>query len=497
MKKIKLITIVSLSIVFLFAACGKETEQIQNDSQQDQQGTSQETTKEYQQEDSQEPLPEGQLEPQEPPQEVIIAAVEIFESSFNDLEEFIQQFNESQSKYIVRLETTKVEVTTVGSATSATGKDITDAVQRLNMELVTGTGGYDLFWLDDLTLPNIDVQGLLNAGVFEDLGSWLDKKGGLERDDFFNMILNAYTLDGTVFALPAEVQVRCLSGNSDLLGDRTEWTLREFLDFAAEYPDMRIHNCGIMAYAALTLFQDGNISFVQKDENGQLVFDDELLGDLIEYAKNGPLRQGEWGIKLAYVSLSDAREYRCLDPAPKTFIGFPSQDRQNGCIVDNKRSLSICSNSDCKEGAWEFLEYYLLHNEDNRNTANSYYQNHDTYPAVKEIFEKCMADQLYFQYNRDENGEILLDEQGNPKLRGTSIAENGFVYPPLTEDDVAFVRDFLLSSRGAHLQLFTTNQLSVILSEECIPYYMDQKPLDDVVEIIKRRMLTYYQEQEG
>lgn len=468
MKKIRLITIILLSIAFLLPACGKETELTQNDSQ------------------------EGQ-------QEVVIAAIDTLVNNYimYDLNELIQQFNESQSKYIVRLEIIPAEpssINPIDGSPQIIGDDIADAAQKLSIDLVTGTGGYDLLWLDSYTLPNINIQGLLKAGALEDLGSWLDKKGGLERDDFFNLVLTAYNLDGTLFALPAEVQVRCLSGNSDLLGNRTEWTLREFLDFAAEYPDMKIHNCWFAAYAALTLFQEGNISFVQKNENGQLVFDDKLLGGLIEYAKNGPSRQGELGVKLAYISLSNAREYRCFDSAPKTFIGFPSQDGQNGCIIENNRSFSICSNSDCKEGAWAFLEYYLLHNEDNRNDENSYYENHETYPAIKEIFEKSMAEQLYFQYIRDENGEILMDEQGNPQLRSTSIDNKGGVYPPITEEDVAFVRDFLLSSRSAHLLLSTTNQLCVILSEECIPYYMDQKPLDEVVNIIKRRMMSYYLE---
>ena len=467
MKKIRLNTLILLSIVFVLTACGKE--QTQNDAQ------------------------EGQ-------QEVVIAAVgitdpEVVDMTMYRLNESIQQFNESQSNYVVRLEIIPVEPSSTGfdGKPQYTGDDIAAGAQKLSVDLVTGTGGYDLLWLDSLTLPTINVQGLLRTGALEDLGSWLDKKGGLERNDFFNIILSAYDLDGTIFALPAEVRVECMSGNSDLLGDRTEWTLREFLDFAAEYPDMRINIGWYPAPAALTLFQEGNISFAQKNENGQLVFDDKLLGDLIEFAKNGSSRQGELGIKLSYLDLNTAREYRSLDPAPKTFIGFPSQDKQNGCLVENIRSLSICSNSDCKEGAWAFLEYYLLHNEDNRNDKNNFNPNRGAYPAVKEVFENRMAEELYIQWVRDENGEIILDEEGNPQQRMIS-ENNGFVYPPITEEDVAFVRDFLLSPRGAHLRLVTTNQLTKILSEECVPYYLDEKPLDEVVNIIKRRMMSYYLE---
>ena len=463
MKKTLYLILCSLLLPLLLAACGKGTEQVQ-----------------------------------EGPQEVVLVALEGTDPfQGDDLPKIIQRFNESQSEYIVRLEYIPVNYThNSNGSISSSSENYAEAMERLKIDLVTGIGGYDVIWMNEITFSSIDVHDLLDAGILEDLGIWLDKDGGLEREDIFDMVLTAFTLNDTLFALPAEFYVSCLSGSPDLLGDRTEWTIREFLDFAAEYPDMNILNYDMSIMAAYFLFVNCKISFVNTDENGQLIFDEELLIDFLEYCKNVPSRQGEQGIFHASVSLASSQDYRYLDTDPITFIGYPTQDGQNGCVVNNFGSVSMCSNSDCKEGAWAFLEFFLLHKDDNRNTEYVYASNEYTYPSVKELFEKRMAEELYIQWDRDENGEILLDEQGNPKLRSTHTA-GGFVYPPLTEEDVAFVRDFLLSSRGAHLLLHSTDQLYYIMAEESAPYFYDQKTLEEVVEVIKRRFMLYYQEQEA
>lgn len=463
MRKYCITGIYFLLLLLLLTACGKEPEQVQ-----------------------------------EGPQEVVLVALEGTDPFQGDsLPQIIQRFNESQSEYMVRLEYIPVNSTlNSDGSVSTSGEQFAEAMERLKIDLVTGIGGYDVLWMNNATFISIDVQDLLDAGILEDLGIWLDKDGGLERDDIFNMVLTAFTVNDTLFALPAEFYVTCLSGSPELLGDRTDWTLREFLDFAAEYPDMNILNCDMSIFAVYFLFVDCKTSFVYTNENGQLVFDEKLLSDFLEFCKNVPSRQGEQGIFHASISLTSSQHYRYLDTDPITFIGYPTQDKQNGCVVENSGSVSICSNSDCKEGAWAFLEFFLLHKDDNRNTEYVFATNEYTYPAVKELFEKRMAEELYIQWDRDENGEILLDDQGNPKLRVTRTGGN-FVYPPITEEDVAFVRDFLLSSRGAHLQLHTTDQLYKILAEESAPYFNDQKTLEEVVEVIKRRMMLYYQEQEA
>ena len=60
---------------------------------------------------------------------------------------------------------------------------------------------------------------------------------------------------------------------------------------------------------------------------------------------------------------------------------------------------------------------------------------------------------------------------------------------------MAFLRDFLVSSRGAHLQLYAMSEITKILTEEMIPYFEDKKTLEETVNLMKNRMMLYYQEQ--
>ena len=422
--------------------------------------------------------------------EVVLAMVA--SEADTDMEEAVQRFNESQQEYTARLEYILIETETNGY----TSEQFDAAVERLKISLVTGKSDYDALWLDDSLLWSLDVQDLADLGIFEDLGRWLDREGGLERGDFFDMVLTAFTLNDTLFSLPAKFSVKCLYGDPDLLGNRTEWTLREFLDFAQEHPDMRLLNCVYPGFAILDLYRASQIRFVDTDQNGELVFQEKLLGDFLDFCKNCPSRQGERGLFYADINLDSAQQYRYIDTQPKCFLGYPSQNAQNGCMIIDDGSVSILSCSDCKEGAWAFLEFLLLQKADEGNTEDHFTSVRSTYPAMKDLFEKRMTEELSYQWARDENGEILKDESGEPLLKFWSVHDD-FTYPPLTEEDVAFVRDFLLSARGAHLQIYAETEEAKILMEEIVPYFEGEKTLEDTVDIIKRRLMILYQEASG
>ena len=425
---------------------------------------------------------------QEGPREVVLGTASLPSGEKDKLGRAILQFNESQSEYVVRLEDTLEFTLNDDGSSSADNDQYTDATERLRIDLATGQSGYDLLALDDYDYYNMDIESLCKAGAFEDLNIWLDQDGGLEREDFFNMPLTAYDQDGTLFALPAMFSFNCLKGRQALLGDRTEWTLREFLDYTAEHPDMRITDLDIEGYMLLHLYLNGTFSFVEPDENGELVFDEELCADYLEFLKGVPDRRGDYALARTGVNFNTAQLDRDYLQDTFTYIGYPSQDRQNGYIVDTVCALSICSSSDCKEGAWAFLEFYLQYQD---NTENIIGVNTVYYPALKKQFDAAAEEILYKQWARDENGEILLDEEGNPKMSEQRWADT-YVYRAVTEEDVAFLRDFL--SRGGHLQLQSTGQLYNIFAEESKAYFNDQKTLDEVMEIIKRRTLLYYEE---
>lgn len=463
MKKIRLIAMNFLFICLLLTACGKDTD-----------------------------LPDEQTP--SGPREVVLANVNShctkgsWEAS--ELEEAINDFNQSQSEYQVRIAYLIDEVDEINSRNPQNDRAVT-ATEKLRMDLATGLGDYDILLLDEIAFSRMDVQSLTNAGAFEDLGIWLDKEGGLEREDFFNIAMTAYDLDGTLFTLPLQIRVGCLRGGQSLLGDRDEWTLREFLDFFEANPDMRLMNLDITAYVLMDLYSNGTFSFVDIDEDGELCFDDQLCADYLKFLKGIPERQGEDVLSRSGISFETAQLNQIYYSEPQTYIGYPTQDKKGGFIVSTDKSLSIYSKSDCKEGAWAFLEYCLLYQrkDDGRTIIDS---TTDFYPVLKEKFDEKAENLIYSQWIRDESGEIVLDENGNPQRAfGHMIGDE--MSPPITEEDAEFLRNYL--SRDGHIELYSTELQYNIFREESKAYFDDQKTLEEVVEIIGRRLLLYYQEQ--
>lgn len=432
---------------------------------------------------------------QDGPKEVVMATVNFHYTKGSwearELEEAINDFNQSQSEYQVRIEYLIDEVDEVDSRNPQNDR-FEAATEKLRMDLATGLGDYDILLLDETAFSRMDIQSLTNAGVFENLGAWLDKEGGLEREDFFNIVMTAYDLDGTLFTLPSQISVGCLRGRQSLLGDRNEWTLREFLDFFNEYPDMRLMNLDITEYVLMDLHSNGTFSFVDIDENGEFYFDDQLCADYLKFLMGIPERQGEDVLSRSGISFETAQMNQIYYSEPQTYIGYPTQDKKGGFIVSTDKSLSIYSKSDCKKGAWAFLEYYLLYQRKDDGTTLI---DGDTIhcPSLKDKFDERVENLIYSQWIRDENGEIVLDENGNPQ-RSFWREINGEISPPITEEDAEFLRAYL--SRDGHIELYSTELQYDIFREESKAYFNGQKTLDEVVEIIGRRLLLYYQEHE-
>lgn len=436
---------------------------------------------------------------QDGPKEVVLAAMHFryTQGSWeaHELEEIINDFNQSQSEYQVRIEYLIDEVDEIQNSSRNPQNDRSEAAaEKLRVDLATGLGDYDILLLDEIAFSRMDIQSLVQAGVFENLSTWLDKEGGLERDDFFNIAMTAYDLDGTLFTLPIKIQVGCLCGRQALLGDRDEWTLREFLDFFEENPDLRFINLDITEYVLMDLHTNGTFSFVDIDENGEFYFDDQLCADYLKFLKGIPERQGDDALSRASIGYETAhtqnREYY---PEAYTYIGFPTQDKKGGFIVSADESLSIYSKSDCKEGAWAFLEYCLSYQKKDDGTI-LIDGDTITLPALKEKFDAKTENLIYRQWVRDENGEIVLDENGNPK-RATWHMIGDKISPPITEDDVEYLRNYL--ARDGHIELYSTELQYNIFREESKAYFKDQKTLEEVVDIIGRRLLLYYQEHEN
>ena len=97
--------------------------------------------------------------------------------------------------------------------------------------------------------------------------------------------------------------------------------------------------------------------------------------------------------------------YQAMFEEPVTNIGYPTLDGSQGIILTSDDILGICSLSKQKEGAWEFLEQYMQYE------ANEMF--YWGLPSRVDELEEMFKEAQTAEYEKDENGEFIRDEEGN------------------------------------------------------------------------------------
>jgi multiple sugar transport system substrate-binding protein len=187
-------------------------------------------------------------------------------------------------------------------------------------------------------------------------------------------------------------------------------------------------------------------------------------------------------------ALRKMRDYQFIMAAvgePITFIGYPTEVGSSGHYMQTGNgSFSISAKSKHQEGAWEFLQFQLLQEADDR----------DGFPVRKEALENLFTDAMTPIYQTDENGNQILDENGNPIERirdGISDGENSIMWYAATEQEIDNLRIMIDEAKPLEAGI---SAIMNIIQEESAAYFAGQKTLDEVVELIQNRVGLYVKE---
>ncbi|MBQ7780940.1 MAG: extracellular solute-binding protein [Lachnospiraceae bacterium] len=371
-----------------------------------------------------------------------------------------------------------------------------DAITRFNSDIIAGTAA-DMFYTGD-----IDMEMLAVKGAIEDLTPYLENSQIVDREDLFEKVLDAYTVNGILCGIPSSFTVNTLAGRTSEVGTESGWTLEEMMEYAKEYPDADIlpeaNKLAILYYCMLFDF-DSWVNW----EAGECYFDTPEFKQVLEFANSYedavlsvddsnslPIQLRNHEVLLYTMDLSEPYSWQIAEEIfgeEITAIGFPSSST-NGVMVMGNETISISAASDNKEAAWSFIESMLTEEAQ----ADDMFR--WGFPIRISTYEELLAEAMEPNYQYDENGEIALDKNGEP----IEVSNYGYGWGDF-EMEV-----YSVSQEEADKTLETINridgvfnyneQLMAILEEETAPYFEGQKTVDEVADIIQSRVQIYVSE---
>lgn len=345
---------------------------------------------------------------------------------------------------------------------------------RLYTDLMSGDGP------DILVFDSPEMELWTSSGVLEDLMPYLAESELLSREDFVESVVEAFTYEGKLPAFPRRVSVQTLWAKAGVVDETAGWTASDLLTLMEQNPDIPLTSSltreDFLSYC-LAYTEESLWAEREQDEMTRLRKILELAAAYPERTENVPLSEEchrlhrqeallmDWGFD-SWEIFRTLKVYSSGDqPVP---VGYPAPDGIPRAHLSATGGLyAIPANASNKEGAWVFLEHFLVGKldqqpGDDRDAASSASWG---IPVLKRELEEA------FQ-REDQRTEYL----------GTDL-------PPFEERQI--IEDLLSM---AEIYESPQGQILEIVMEEIPPYFEGIKTLDDTMEIIQRRVDLYLDE---
>ena len=433
---------------------------------------------------------------------------------------FVESYGEEQWTYeVILLEKTDEPIDTktiLTYATLGTDHDVMDAIIRFNknneeyrikvvdyydeQNYETSVDEFSEAILNGTAADIINVdwsryKSMARKGLYADLNEFMDKDSDIKRSDYFENVLDAYEVDGKLYAMPMAFGVTTLVGKTSVWGEESGISWAEFYKKMQEMPkdtemmDMMTKNQWL--FMAL----QGTIDHFVNWETGECSFDSEEFVRILETANQFPEEYDYEGQNMStpekvqagkaalyndnWTEVTGYQVTKAIFNDEITAVGYPGVDG-NGSLIQNMGSLfAISEQSSYKDGAWEFVKYMI--SEDYQKNYVRWYN-----PIHKAAFEKQMESAMEAEYYTDEKGEKVE----SPKMTYGWDNFEVSVYAA-TKEEVAAYKAVL---EGATVLASYEEEIMTMISEEVEPFFKGQKSAKDVAGIIQGRVKIYVNE---
>lgn len=415
----------------------------------------------------------------------------------------VSRFNRSNPDY--RIEVT--DYSQYNDYTSANEEERNAGINRLQTEIIAG----DMPDILDISLLSADRLG--SKGLVEDLYPYMDADPELNRTDLLEHVLTAFEENGKLYQTVGNFYILTTCGLSSVVGDQIGWTMDQFHEamsrLQSENPNCTVFERYTTQDLALTFLLYLELENYVDWSNGECRFQSDGFVKLLEFVKSFPsvyswesdagtddydtdtrIRMGLQLMKQCNFACFEDLQLNTagLGGAPCTFVGYPTENGAGSMFAQIGNSFAITSTCADKEAAWQFIRQFFLPEYQEQFLG-------EVFPTNLTVYEKMKSEATTPKYQRNPDGSYMLSAEGKriEEDRG-SMQVNGVTVPykTATEEDIARVEEIINSTTNI---LHTDDSLKEIIIDGALPYFADQRSVDEVVKLIQSKAMLYVNEQ--
>ena len=390
-----------------------------------------------------------------------------------------------------------------------TQDDASAGVTKLSTELLAGN------MPDIIDLAQMPVGQLESKGLLSDLYPLLNGDAEL-KDAIFPSVLKAMESNGKLYRTAPTFQLFTVLGAASIVGDQPGWTLKDFKTALSNMPEgCEPFNAYTTRSTILDYCINMNWDSLVNWETGECFFNTGLFADILSFANEFPTEAqwdmfGGWNEQdqennriatgrqmLTYTWLYDFSSWQQYDlwfGGDSTMIGFPVANGVGNAFQFTSNGYAISSNCQNKDAAWQFIR--TMFTEDYQD-ANAW-----QFPTNMASFQKKLDTAMTPDYEKDENGNYLLDENGEriqiPKNGGFGFGF-GFGFGGNTEAIYALTQeqaDEIMSIINSTDKVYDRDDdLMSVITTDCEAFFSGQKSADEVASLLQSKMTIYVNEQ--
>ena len=400
----------------------------------------------------------------------------------------VSRFNRSNPDY--RIEVT--DYAQFNNYSSANEDERNAGINRLQTEIIAG----DMPDILDISLLSADRLG--SKGLVEDLYPYMDADPELNRSDLLEHVIQAFEENGKLYQTVGNFYILTTAGLSRVVGDHIGWTMDEFQDamsrLQAENPNCTVFERYTTQDLALTFllylelenyvdwssgecgFQsDGFIKLLEFVKSFPTVYSWETDGGADDYDTDTRLLMGLQLMKQCNFACFEDLQVNTagLGGEPCTFVGYPTENGVGSMFAQIGNSFAITSSCADKDAAWQFIRQFFLPEYQEQFLG-------EVFPTNRSVYEKMKSEATTTKYQRNPDGSFMLNEEGKRIEEDLgSMQVNGVTVPYRTasEEDVARVEEIINATTNI---LHTDDSLKRIIIDGALPYFADQRSVDEV-----------------